>query len=45
MARDVKVFRSKEGIEIDASYEHRTELFEGSLDAVLIFDDIKVVIR
>jgi type II secretory pathway pseudopilin PulG len=43
-ARDVKVYREKESIVIDASYEHRTPLFEG-VDAVLIFDDIKVTVK
>ena len=44
-ARDVKVYRNKEGIVIDASYEHRFSLFDGSLDAVLIFDDIIVTVE
>ena len=43
-ARDVKVYREKESIVIDASYEHRTALFDG-VDAVLVFDDIKVTVK
>ena len=43
-ARDVKVYREKQFIVIDASYEHRTPLFEG-VDAVLVFDDIKVTVK
>ncbi len=35
---DVKVYRDKGKIIIDANYEKRTPLFEG-VDAILIFDD------
>jgi len=36
---DVKVYREKETIMIDASYEARVNLFKG-IDAVLVFDDL-----
>jgi hypothetical protein len=36
--RQVKIYRDKGKIIIDANYEKRTPLFEG-VDAVLIFDD------
>jgi len=36
--RDVKVYREKQKIIIDASYEARVPLFQG-VDAVLVFDD------
>jgi hypothetical protein len=37
--REVKVYRDKGTIMIDARYEKRTKLFEG-IDAVLMFDDL-----
>lgn len=37
--KDVKVYREKETIMIDASYEARVNLFKG-IDAVLVFDDL-----
>ena len=37
--RDVKVYRDKGKIVIDARYEKRTKLFEG-IDAVLMFEDL-----
>jgi hypothetical protein len=42
--KDIKVYREKRTIIIDARYEARTPLFEG-IDAVLIFDDLKFVIE
>ena len=42
--KDIKVYREKRIIIIDARYEARTPLFDG-IDAVLIFDDLKVVIE
>ena len=36
--KDVKVYRDKGKIIIDANYETRTPLFQG-VDAVLMFDD------
>lgn len=41
--REVKVYRDKGKIIIDANYEKRTPLFEG-VDAVLMFNDNIVVI-
>ena len=37
--KDVRVYREKSKIVIDANYEARVNLFKG-IDAVLIFDDI-----
>jgi type II secretory pathway pseudopilin PulG len=42
--RDVKVYRDKGTIMIDARYEKRTKLFEG-IDAVLMFDDLVFTIQ
>lgn len=42
--KDIKVYREKRIITIDARYEARTPLFDG-IDAVLIFDDLKFVIE
>jgi len=41
---DVKIYRDKGSIIIDASYEKRTPLFKG-VDAILIFDDNIVVVE
>ena len=41
--RDIKVYRDKGKIVIDANYETRTPLFDG-VDAVLMFQDNVVVI-
>ncbi len=41
---DVKVFRDKGAIVIDARHETRTRLFEG-IDAVLMFDDLVFTIE
>lgn len=40
---DVKVFREKNTIVIDASYEARTNLFSG-VDAVIVFDDLRFTV-
>lgn len=42
--REVKVFRDKGTITIDARYEKRTKLFEG-IDAVLMFDDLVFIVQ
>jgi hypothetical protein len=42
--KDIKVYREKRTIIIDATYEARTPLFDG-IDAVLIFDDLMFVIE
>ncbi|MCX2981843.1 DUF4845 domain-containing protein [Halieaceae bacterium IMCC14734] len=42
--KDVKVYREKRVIIIDASYEDRTPLFDG-IDAVLMFDNLKFEIE
>ena len=42
--KDVKVYRDKGKIVIDANYETRTELFEG-VDAVLMFDKFTYIIQ
>ena len=40
---ELKIYRDKGKIIIDANYEKRTPLFEG-VDAVLIFDDNVIII-
>ena len=42
--REVKVYRDKGAIMIDARHEVRTSLFEG-IDAVLMFDDLVFTIE
>jgi hypothetical protein len=42
--KDVKIYRDKGKIVIDANYETRTELFEG-VDAVLMFDKFTYIIQ
>ena len=41
----MKIYRKKTAVIIDANYEARTELFEGRVDAVLIFDDLVYTIE
>ena len=43
-AKEVKVYRDKGKILIDARYEARTRLFDG-VDAVLVFDDLVFTIE
>ena len=42
--RDVKVYRDKGKIFVEANYEKRTNLFTG-VDAVIMFDDLNFVIE
>jgi hypothetical protein len=42
--KEIKVYREKRTVVIDARYEARTSLFEG-IDAVLMFDDLMFVIE
>ena len=42
--KEIKVYREKRTVVIDARYETRTSLFEG-IDAVLMFDDLMFVIE
>ncbi len=43
-AKEVKVYRDKGKIVVDANYETRTTLFEG-VDAVLMFNDFTYTIK
>lgn len=40
---DVKIYRENDKIIIDATYEARVNMFKG-VDAVLVFDDLKVTV-
>lgn len=43
--REVKVYRDEGKIIIEANYEKRTPLFQGKVDAILMFTDNKFVIE